>query len=190
MGNHSPSSSSNHGEHYPPMVHHHHRAMGNINLPWLITIRLIHLPHGLLRRPWGSSSSSLPWPTHRPWFQPSPTSTSKDPPIGPWIIISSLRLISSYSTGAETKPQKAQARYKYGPIFRMSVVPRATGPSSWNPRSSIFRFPKSSNLLHALICARLLISDFSVFPFSNRTERIASVSYLQTLLCLYTFLQR
>ena len=60
-----------------------------------------------------------------------------------FIIISSLRLISSYSTGAETKPQKAQARYKYGPIFRMSVVPRATGPSSWNPRSSIFRFHKS-----------------------------------------------
>jgi hypothetical protein len=63
--------------------------------------------------------------------------------ILPWLIISSLRLISSYRLGAETKSQKAQARYKYGPIFRMSVVPRATGPSSWNPRSSIFRFHKS-----------------------------------------------
>ena len=70
------------------------------------------------------SSSSSPWPSHRPW-------------------VPSFALISSYSSGAETKPQKAQARYKYGPIFRMSVVPRATGPSSWNPRSSNFRFHKS-----------------------------------------------
>ena len=63
--------------------------------------------------------------------------------ILPWPTISSLRHISLKHLGAETKSQKAQARYKYGPIFRMSVVPRATGPSSWNPRSPIFRFHKS-----------------------------------------------
>ena len=116
---------------------YHHHSLGDI-LPSRLIIISFH--GGLYAPPWFIIIIII-----IPWGTPFPQGSS------------SYRHITSYRCGAETKSQKAQARYKYGPVFRISVVPRATGSS---PN---FRFHKTSQPTARPICACNLISDIAVF---------------------------
>merc|ERR1712074_475813 len=80
-----------------PMVHHHyhHHSLGDTLPSWLI---IISFHGGLYAPPWFIIILT-------PWGTPFPQGSS------------SYRHITSYRCGAETKSQKAQARYKYGPVF-------------------------------------------------------------------------